>query len=80
VQDKGYAAIKTDPFWEEMGQYHTAHVNGVIFRRGEDRGAEIIAAIRDAVGPEVAILIDCHGHYSIQMEEFISHAAQGAPD
>jgi len=63
--EAGYTALKTDPFREEMGKYHTARMSGVISRQGERRGAEIIAAIRDAVGPEVEILIDAHGHYDV---------------
>ena len=62
---EGFAAVKTDPFWEEMGQYHTARMSGFISRHGERRGAEIIAAVREAVGPEVEILIDAHGHYDV---------------
>ena len=63
--EEGYTALKTDPFWEEMGKYHTARMSGYISRQGERRGADIIAAVRAAVGPEVEILIDCHGHYDI---------------
>ena len=63
--DEGYTAVKTDPFWEEMGPYHTAYLSGVISRRGEERGAEIVAAVREAVGPEVEILIDCHGNFDV---------------
>ena len=63
--EEGFTALKTDPFWEEMGQYHTAYLSGTISRRGEERGAEIIAAIREAVGPEVEILIDCHGNFNV---------------
>jgi galactonate dehydratase len=62
---EGYAALKTDPFWEEMGRYHTARMSGTISRQGERRGVAIIAAIRDAVGPEVEIMIDAHGHYDV---------------
>jgi galactonate dehydratase len=63
--DEGYVALKTDPFWEEMGKYHTARMSGYISKQGEHRGADIIAAIRDEVGPEVEIMIDAHGHYDV---------------
>jgi galactonate dehydratase len=63
--EEGYKAIKTDPFWEEMGPYHTAYMSGYISPRGVRRGGEIISAIRDAVGPEVEILIDAHGNYDV---------------
>jgi galactonate dehydratase len=63
--EEGYKAIKTDPFWEEMGPYHTAYMSGYISPRGVRRGGEIIFSIRDAVGPEVEILIDAHGNYDV---------------
>ena len=63
--EEGFKAVKTDPFWEEMGRYHTAYMSGYISPQGALRGAEIIAAVRDAVGPEVEILIDCHGNYDV---------------
>ena len=62
---EGFTALKTDPFWDEMARYSTAYMSGVISRRGVDRGAEIVAAIRDAVGPDVEILIDCHGNFDV---------------
>jgi galactonate dehydratase len=62
---EGYTALKTDPFWHEMARYGTAYMSGVISRRGVERGAEIVAAIRDAVGPDVEILIDCHGNFDV---------------
>ena len=63
--EEGYAAIKADPFWDEMAPHATAYMSGVISRRGEEMGAERVAAIRDAVGPEVEILIDCHGNFDV---------------
>lgn len=62
---EGFKAVKTDPFWEEMGPYHTAYMSGYISPQGARRGAEIIAALRDAVGPDVEILIDAHGNYDV---------------
>jgi galactonate dehydratase len=62
---QGYTALKTDPFQEEMRQYHTAYVGGQISREGERRGEKIIEKLRDAVGPDIQILIDAHGHYNV---------------
>jgi galactonate dehydratase len=64
VQD-GVKAIKTDPFWEEMGATGTAYLDGNISAAGEQKGVDIIAAIREAVGPEVEILIDAHALYNV---------------
>src|SRR5262245_15613607 len=61
----GYAAIKTDPFFEEMGGKGTAYLDGQISARGEQRGVDIVAAIREAVGPEVEVLIDAHALYNV---------------
>ena len=62
---EGFTAVKTDPFWAEMEPYHTAYMSGIISRRGERMGAEIVSAVRDAVGPEIEILIDAHGNYDV---------------
>jgi galactonate dehydratase len=62
---EGFKAVKNDPFWEEMGSSHTARMSGYISTKGVQRGAEIIAAVRDAVGPDIEILIDAHGHYDV---------------
>jgi galactonate dehydratase len=60
----GHTALKCDPFLE-MRPYHTGYVTGQISPEGEDLGVNIIAAMREAVGPSVEILIDAHGHYNV---------------
>jgi galactonate dehydratase len=60
----GHTALKCDPFLE-MLPFHTGYVDGQISPAGEDLGVDIVAAIRDAVGPAVEILIDAHGHYNV---------------
>ena len=62
---EGFKAVKTDPFWQEMAKYHSARMSGYISNQGVKQGVEIIAALRDAVGPETEILIDAHGHYDV---------------
>ncbi|MCI0438005.1 MAG: hypothetical protein L0177_02615, partial [Chloroflexi bacterium] len=54
---QGFTALKTDPFQEEMRQYHTAYVGGQISRQGERRGEKVVEKLRDAVGPDIEILI-----------------------
>ena len=61
---RGHAAIKLDPF-HEMIPYHTGYLTGQITAAGEEFGVACVAAIREAVGPEVEILIDAHGHYNV---------------
>ena len=49
----------------EMTQYHTMYQDGFISEEGEQLGYDIVAAVRDTVGPEIEILIDAHGHYNV---------------
>ena len=63
--EQGFTALKNDPFAAEIGRYHTAYVGGYISREGERYGASIVAALRDAVGPDVEVLIDAHGNYNV---------------
>ena len=76
VVEQGYTAMKMDPFLE-MRPYHSAvegaigvedasgYVSGNISAAGEQQGVDITAAVRDAVGPHIEILIDAHGHYNV---------------
>lgn len=61
----GHTALKTDPFAPEMQGKGTAYLDGQISAEAEALGVEIVAAIRDAVGPEFEILIDAHGNYNV---------------
>ena len=61
---KGYSACKLDPFLE-MAPYHTMYQDGFITQDGEEEGYDIVAAVRDVVGPKFEILIDAHGHYNV---------------
>ena len=63
--DIGYKAIKTDPFWEEKAVTQTTYLSGQISPEGEQKGVDIIAAIREAVGPKVEVMIDAHAHYNV---------------
>lgn len=55
VVERGYRGLKLDPFgagWYEME------------RAERVRSIDIVAAVRDAVGPECEILIEMHGRFS----------------
>lgn len=56
VTGRGYTALKFDPF----GAAHR-----VMDRREEDLSIEIVAAVRDAVGPEIDIMIEGHNRFSV---------------
>jgi len=62
---EGHDAMKMDPFLE-MQPFHTMYQDGQISAAGENIGCDITAAVRDAVGPDVEVLIDAHGHYNVK--------------
>ncbi|ESP89353.1 mandelate racemase/muconate lactonizing enzyme family protein [Candidatus Halobonum tyrrellensis] len=55
VVDDGYDAMKFDPFgtaWQSMTKKEKNH------------SVDIVRAVREAVGPDVDLLIECHGRFS----------------
>ncbi|KAA0691968.1 mandelate racemase/muconate lactonizing enzyme family protein [Neorhizobium sp. P12A] len=56
VVAQGFTALKFDPFWALGRDPATADIR---------RGMEKVAVVRDAVGPDVDILVDGHGRFSI---------------
>ena len=64
VIGRGHQACKLDPFLE-MVPFHTMYQDGQISAAGEQLGYDIVAAVREAVGPQHEILIDAHGHYNV---------------
>ncbi|EMA59665.1 galactonate dehydratase [Halorubrum lipolyticum DSM 21995] len=55
VVDDGYDAMKFDPFgtaWQSMS------------RKEQNRAVDIVGAVREAVGPDVDLLVECHGRFS----------------
>ena len=64
VVAEGHDAMKMDPFLE-MQTFHTMYQDGQISAAGENLGCDITAAVREAVGPDVEVLIDAHGHYNV---------------
>jgi galactonate dehydratase len=55
VRDKGYRGLKLDPF-ESSGR----DPKYALIRQAVER----VSLVRDALGPETEILIDCHGRFS----------------
>jgi galactonate dehydratase len=55
VVDRGYRGLKVDPFGAA-----TAELSGAQLRQTVER----IAAIRDAVGPDVALMLEMHGRFT----------------
>lgn len=64
VVESGHTAMKMDPFLE-MRSFHTGYMDGQISAQGENLGCDITLAVREAVGKDVEVLIDAHGHYNV---------------
>ena len=62
---EGYTTLKLDPFSAEMGRHRRRYMRGAISAAGANDGVELVAAIREAVGEDVDILIDCHGNFNV---------------
>jgi len=62
---RGSRAIKTDPFMAAGGLSNFRYIDGQIDRAVENTAVAMIAGIRDAVGPDVEVLIDAHALYNV---------------
>ena len=62
---RGSRAIKTDPFMAAGGLSNTTYIDGQIERSIENTGVAMIAGIREAVGPDIEVLIDAHALYNV---------------
>jgi galactonate dehydratase len=61
----GYSALKLDPFGKEMGPKHRRYIDGKISAAGAAFGEDLMAALREAVGPDVELMIDAHGNFDV---------------
>lgn len=62
---QGFTALKTDPFMPEMRAHHRRYTSGQISAEGAANGEATIAAIREAVGPNIGVMIDAHGNFNV---------------
>jgi galactonate dehydratase len=73
----GYTALKFDPF-QDISDEHAWRPRRVWFREDIEQAARRIAAVREAIGPDIDILLECHGWFDVntaivvakRMEEF----------
>jgi len=65
ISRAGYKALKFDPFMHGIFDRHTGYLNGELDSKTEEEGVEITAAVREAVGTGVEILIDAHSMYNV---------------
>ena len=61
---EGHTALKMDPFWEFDDVSPLQHGHN-ISPTGLRKGVEITRAVRNAIGPDVELLIDLHGRYDV---------------
>jgi galactonate dehydratase len=62
---RGSTAVKTDPFMAAGGLSNHRYLDGQIERGVENTAIAMIAGIREAVGPDIEILIDAHALYNV---------------
>ena len=63
IADTGQKALKTDPWQPKHEEEENGYLTGKLSAEAENHGVAVIAAIREAVGPDFEILIDCHGRF-----------------
>lgn len=64
VVARGYRALKCDPFGANSAE---------LDRREFDLSVDIVAAVRDAVGPDVDLLIEMHGRFTPRTAIRVAH-------
>ena len=65
IVETGQMALKTDPFRPKHEEESNGYLSGKVSPEAEHLGVDRIAAIREAVGPDVEIMIDCHGRFDV---------------
>jgi galactonate dehydratase len=63
IKATGQMALKTDPWQPYFEDEVDGYMSGRLSAEAENHGIELIAAIREAVGPDFEILIDNHGRF-----------------
>ena len=61
----GHKAFKMDPMMHSLNGGNVGFLDGEISPEGAYRAEEITAKVRDAVGPDIEILIDAHGRFNV---------------
>ena len=61
----GYQALKLDPFSPEMGKKHRRYIDGKISAAGAAHAEDLMAALREGLGPDIELMIDAHGNFDV---------------
>lgn len=64
----GWKALKWDPFGSLYRDISTAEL---------DKSLECVAAVREAVGNEIDLMVECHGRFNIESAVRIAHGLEG---
>ncbi len=67
VVKRGYRALKVDPFGSGGAHLEISEIR---------RAADVVAAVREAVGPEFEIMIECHGRFSLSTALSVARALE----
>ncbi|AYG03633.1 mandelate racemase/muconate lactonizing enzyme family protein [Gryllotalpicola protaetiae] len=82
ITGSGHTAIKFDPFPHPVGAPPTndAYLDGYLPRQLEREAIELTAAIREAAGPDVELLIDAHGRFDVPTAIRLCRALEAEAD
>ena len=72
IVDSGHRALKLDPYWSEMKDKGLLYLDGQISPETAERAVDIVAAIREEVGPRIEILIDAHGNFNVPTAVYLA--------
>ncbi len=65
IVETGQKSIKTDPWHPHHSDEVDGYMSGRLSEEAENLGVERIAAAREAVGPDIEILIDNHARFDV---------------
>ena len=65
IAASGHRAFKMDPMMHNLHVGNASFLDGEISAEAESTAMDILAAAREAVGPDIEILIDAHGMYNV---------------
>ena len=65
IIDAGYEAFKFDPMMRFIPGGNDGFMDGQLSREGIATADDIVGAVREAIGPDIEILIDAHGMYNV---------------
>ena len=76
IKASGHRAFKMDPMMSHLHVGNATFLDGEISAEVVAKAAETTAAAREAVGPEMEILIDAHGMYNVPSAVKLANALE----